>query len=76
MQPIFSPFSFNDSTDTLTKLPANSFDAFEALQLKRCPGGAMQPTPDGSAPWEVPPIEPGTERENPADCDVESSPQG
>ncbi len=76
VQPIFSPFSFNDSTDTLTKLPANSFEAFEELQLKRCPGGAMQPTPDGSAPWEVPPIEPGTERENPADCDVESSPQG
>ena len=76
VQPIFSPFSFNDSTDTLTKLPANSFEAFEALQLKRCPGGAMQPTPDGSAPWEVPPLVEGPERETPADCDVASSPQG
>ena len=38
----------------LTKLPNSSVAAFETNQLKRCPGGAMQPPPDGSAPFTVP----------------------
>jgi hypothetical protein len=38
----------------LTSKPA--FARYDGLQVvrNRCPGGAMQPTPDGSAPVQVP----------------------
>jgi phospholipid/cholesterol/gamma-HCH transport system substrate-binding protein len=65
IQPIFSGFSYNDSTGLLTPIPpAERLDGFEHRQFRRCPGGAMQPAPDGSAPFEVP------------GCDPETSPPG
>jgi phospholipid/cholesterol/gamma-HCH transport system substrate-binding protein len=56
IQPLFSGFSFGDlaGTDVLTPLPAaNRLDGFQFRLLKRCPGGATQPPPDGSAPRAV-----------------------
>ena len=61
IQPMFSPFSVNDATGALTPLaPANRLDGFEHLQFRRCPGGAVQPPPDGSAPIAVPGCDPAT----------------
>jgi phospholipid/cholesterol/gamma-HCH transport system substrate-binding protein len=65
IQPIFSPFSVNDVTGLLSPVaPANRIDGFEKNQFRRCPGGAMQPPPDGSAPVPV------------DDCDPSTSPPG
>jgi phospholipid/cholesterol/gamma-HCH transport system substrate-binding protein len=65
IQPIFSPFSVDDTTGLLTPItPAQRLDGFEQRQFRRCPGGAMQPPPDGSAPIAVP------------GCDPETSPPG
>jgi phospholipid/cholesterol/gamma-HCH transport system substrate-binding protein len=61
IQPIFSPYSVNDVTGLLTPVsPANRIDGFEQRQFRRCPGGAMQPPPDGSAPIPVPGCDPTT----------------
>jgi phospholipid/cholesterol/gamma-HCH transport system substrate-binding protein len=61
IQPIFSPFSVNDATGLLTPVtPAQRLDGFEHRQFRRCPGGAMQPPPDGSAPIPVPGCDPST----------------
>lgn len=61
IQPMFSPFNVNDATGLLTPvLPQNRLDAFETGQFRRCPGGAMQPPPDGSAPVDVPDCDPST----------------
>jgi phospholipid/cholesterol/gamma-HCH transport system substrate-binding protein len=52
-QPVFGAFGL-DSANVLTSKPA--FARYDGLQVvrNRCPGGAMQPTPDGSAPVQVP----------------------
>ncbi len=53
-QPVFSAFSLNGA-NVLEPLPA--FDTrYTGLQIVhgRCPGGSLQPTPDGSLPWSVP----------------------
>jgi phospholipid/cholesterol/gamma-HCH transport system substrate-binding protein len=61
IQPMFSPFSVNDVTGLLTPVaPANRLDGFEKLQFRRCPGGAMQAPPDGSAPVAAPDCDPST----------------
>lgn len=61
IQPMFSPFHFDDSDDTLTKKPdAQRIDEFELRQFRRCPGGATQAPPDGSAPFEVPGCSPAS----------------
>ena len=55
VQPMFSPFTFNEANNTLSKKPdAQRLDEFELRQLRRCPGGATQAAPDGSAPFVVP----------------------
>jgi phospholipid/cholesterol/gamma-HCH transport system substrate-binding protein len=54
IQPIFNAFSFtsNPTGDVLTATPpAQRLGGFETRQNQRCPGGAMQPPPDGSAPY-------------------------
>jgi phospholipid/cholesterol/gamma-HCH transport system substrate-binding protein len=54
IQPIFNTFSFADNPTggTLTPIPPSQrFDGLETNQLRRCPGGASQPSADGSAPW-------------------------
>jgi len=61
IQPIFSPYSVNGVTGELTPVaPADRLDGFEKNQFRRCPGGSMQPPPDGSAPLAVPGCDPAT----------------
>jgi len=56
-QPWFGAFAV-DSANQLASKPA--FARYQGLQdvHGRCPGGAVQPTPDGSAPWQVPGCQP------------------
>lgn len=63
-QPAFLPFGLNTATNQLFPRPA--FARFQGLQTvrSRCPGGAIQPPPDGSAPWAV------------AGCELTSTPPG
>jgi phospholipid/cholesterol/gamma-HCH transport system substrate-binding protein len=55
IQPIFNQFQFNDTPagPTLTPLPDDlaGRNGLNARNSLRCPGGAMQPAPDGSSPW-------------------------
>ncbi len=61
VQPIFSPFTFNASNNQLTKKPdAQRLDEFQLHQNRRCPGGATQASPDGSAPFVVEDCLPGS----------------
>jgi phospholipid/cholesterol/gamma-HCH transport system substrate-binding protein len=53
IQPIFNAFQFNN-TPTGPVLTPNQGSRLAGLQTgknQRCPGGAMQPPPDGSAPY-------------------------
>jgi phospholipid/cholesterol/gamma-HCH transport system substrate-binding protein len=60
VQPDFFAFDL-DSLNVLTPLPPSA-NRYQGLQTvtSRCPGGAVQPTPDGSAPWLVPSCQPST----------------
>ncbi len=50
VMPVFSPARLN-SDNTLEALPPGQrLDGFERGVLRHCPGGAVQPPPDGSAP--------------------------
>lgn len=55
IQPIFNQFQYTDTPagPTLTPLPDNlaGRNGLSARNSLRCPGAAMQPPPDGSAPW-------------------------
>ena len=55
VQPVFSPANLEppNTSGSLVAVPfANRLDGFQrGVAKNRCPGGAMQPTPDGSAPW-------------------------
>jgi phospholipid/cholesterol/gamma-HCH transport system substrate-binding protein len=54
IQPMFNAFSFADNPAGGVLTPQAPEDRFDNLQtgiLKRCPGGATQPQPDGSNPW-------------------------
>jgi phospholipid/cholesterol/gamma-HCH transport system substrate-binding protein len=68
IQPIFSPFSLNDLPpplgDVLSPLgPGETrLSSFSSGNFRRCPGGSVQPPPDGSAPVPV------------SDCDPTSTP--
>jgi phospholipid/cholesterol/gamma-HCH transport system substrate-binding protein len=72
IQPMFNPFS-------LTSLPlagqvltptqnATRLEGLETTQSFRCPGGATQPPPDGSAPWR--------DTDGSVDCDPSTVPPG
>ena len=51
--PAFFPFAL-DPQNRLQTRPA--YERYNGLNVvrRRCPGSAVQPTPDGSAPWQVP----------------------
>ena len=65
IQPIFSPFSLTDlpppAGDVLSPLGPgqNRLSGFSSGNFRRCPGGAVQPPPDGSAPVAVSDCDPG-----------------
>jgi phospholipid/cholesterol/gamma-HCH transport system substrate-binding protein len=69
IQPIFNAFSFTQTPggDVLTFTGGtNRLAGLQTRQNQRCPGGAMQPTPDNSAPY----------KETPSfSCDPSTSPQ-
>ncbi len=52
VMPVFSPTNFDPATYTLTGVPPGQrLNGFQNGQKNRCPGGSIQPSPDGSAPW-------------------------
>jgi phospholipid/cholesterol/gamma-HCH transport system substrate-binding protein len=53
VQPWFNAFSVNSSNQLVERAPADRYDGLEFVH-DRCPGSAVQPTPDGSAPWAIP----------------------
>jgi phospholipid/cholesterol/gamma-HCH transport system substrate-binding protein len=65
ISPVFSPSAFNQAANTLTAVPPiNRLDQFQQGFRNRCPGGSIQPSPDGSAPYAF------------MGCDTSSTPPG
>lgn len=65
ISPVFSPSAFNQAANTLTAIPPiNRLDQFQQGFRNRCPGGSIQPSPDGSAPYAF------------MGCDTSSTPPG
>jgi phospholipid/cholesterol/gamma-HCH transport system substrate-binding protein len=52
-QPVFDAFAINGFNQLTSKPPSARYDGLEVVS-GRCPGSAVQRTPDGSAPWAVP----------------------
>jgi phospholipid/cholesterol/gamma-HCH transport system substrate-binding protein len=52
-QPFFSAFGVNAANQLTTKPGFLRYQGLQTVQ-SRCPGGAVQPPPDGSAPHQVP----------------------
>jgi phospholipid/cholesterol/gamma-HCH transport system substrate-binding protein len=52
IQPIFNAFQFNNTpVPVLTPNTGSRLSGLQTGKNQRCPGGAMQPPPDGSAPY-------------------------
>ncbi|MGH2929385.1 MAG: hypothetical protein ACRDL8_14375, partial [Solirubrobacteraceae bacterium] len=52
-QPALFPFALDSSNQLTTQFPSQRYDKLQAVH-DRCPGSAVQPSPDGSAPQAVP----------------------
>jgi hypothetical protein len=52
-QPALFPFALNGSNQLTTQFPSQRYQGLQVVH-NRCPGSAVQPTPDGSAPESVP----------------------
>jgi phospholipid/cholesterol/gamma-HCH transport system substrate-binding protein len=56
IQPLFNAFSLNAAGTSLTPVdPASRSLGLDTGNSQRCPGGAMQPPPDHSAPYKETP---------------------
>jgi phospholipid/cholesterol/gamma-HCH transport system substrate-binding protein len=64
VSPMFLPSTFAAGTLTAST-PAQKLQGFDTGNLTRCPGGIVQPAPDGSNPFP-----------QPGDCDPASTPPG
>jgi phospholipid/cholesterol/gamma-HCH transport system substrate-binding protein len=58
-QPVFNAFGLSGSNELTSRSPALRNEGLQVVH-GRCPGGAVQPSPDGSAPWKVPGCNPAT----------------
>ena len=58
-QPVFGAFGLDASNQLTEKPPSDRYLGFQEVH-SRCPGGAVQPPPDGSAPVKVPNCSPST----------------
>jgi phospholipid/cholesterol/gamma-HCH transport system substrate-binding protein len=52
-QPFFAAFGLDSSNQLTSKPPSERGDGVQVVRT-RCPGGAVQPAPDGSSPVSVP----------------------
>jgi phospholipid/cholesterol/gamma-HCH transport system substrate-binding protein len=52
-QPALLPFALDGANELTTQPPSQRYDGLQAVH-DRCPGSAVQPAPDGSAPQQVP----------------------
>lgn len=52
-QPVFDAFTVDGFNQLEPQPPSNRYNNLQVVH-GRCPGSAVQPTPDGSAPWVVP----------------------
>ena len=61
VMPVFSPTNFDPELYKLFGVaPIDRLNGFEKGAQPRCPGAAVQPSPDGSAPWEFRGCDPST----------------
>jgi phospholipid/cholesterol/gamma-HCH transport system substrate-binding protein len=58
VQPMFLPANYAGGALTATQ-PSGKFNGFETGIVNRCPGGATQPSTDGSTPWSFRGCDPG-----------------
>lgn len=62
-QPDFFAFALNGAGELVSQPPFNRYQGLHVVH-NRCPGAAVQATPDGSAPWAIP------------GCELSSTPPG
>jgi phospholipid/cholesterol/gamma-HCH transport system substrate-binding protein len=58
-QPVFDAFALDGFNQLQTKPASQRYNGLQVVH-GRCPGGAVQPTSDGSAPWVVPGCNPSS----------------
>ena len=58
-QPMFAAFALNGANQLTSKFPSQRYEGLQVVH-GRCPGAAVQPTPDGSAPYAVPGCNPSS----------------
>jgi phospholipid/cholesterol/gamma-HCH transport system substrate-binding protein len=49
--PVFPDFTLGENNTLVPTSPAQAFKSMKSGQLRRCPGGATQPSADGSSPF-------------------------